>query len=47
MPLPELLLYYKADSDQRRETPTLTGWISYWRKTVKEDKFAITYPKRK
>lgn len=28
------------------EVPSLTGWIKYWRKTVKEKDWVIVYPKR-
>lgn len=58
LPLSELRLYYLMEINSRNaqehfmwgspgeEIPSLTGWIKYWRKTVKEKDWIIVYPKR-
>ena len=58
LPLSELRLYYLMEINSRNaqehfiwgspgeEVPSLTGWIKYWRKTVKEKDWVIVYPKR-
>lgn len=32
------------NDNKLRYVPTLTGWITYWRKTVQEKKLTILYP---
>lgn len=59
IPISELRLYYLLECECSSEwkwltgrcdpiEPTLTGWIKYWRKTIKEHPdWAIIYKQRK